>query len=730
MSLKMRVAEVLLCVCLDLVLVHGLSLVPVRASPWLWLWCGALVRSALLLSCCWMRGSTELHSIGVLCFHFPVYTGLLWALDQPTEEQLWGCHSWTRVLQGYAVTALAWVYWGDVSPLLLSASAFVRSRLSPSPPDDTATDHRLQRLLGYMRPYFWRFTVVVILVFLSSYGEMAFPQYTGRVADWIMNNEAPDAFTEAVTVMALLTVASAVLEFICDLTYNVTMSHIHTVVQGEVFQAVLKQDISFFQATTTGELVSRITTDTNSLSEALSETLSLLMWYSARLAFILFFMLRQSVRLTLLTCMVLPLIWELPKLLGQFRQAISKQVTDSLAKENQVATETFSNMKTVRSFANEDGETERYRRSLDHTYALNKKEAAAYSATTWANSMTTLALKVGILYYGGTLVTRGAVSGGDLVAFVLYELQFTSAVDSVMRFYPEVKKAIGGSEKIFQYLDRIPQSPPDGTLAPEKLEKDIEFKNVTFAYPGMTESSQVLKGASFKLILGKTNALVGLNSSGKSTCVKLLQRFYQPQEGVILLDGNPLHTYKSQYLHHTMAVVSQDCLLFSRSVEENIKYGLETASEEDVRRAAELACAHTFITELSDGYNTDAGEKGGQVSGGQKQRISIARALIRRPQILILDNATSDLDAETEKKVHDALSRLPDQCTLLLISNKMELVRSADHVVYLHEGKAPEQGTHQQLMQLGGHYAALVDKQDAGFHRPGQRINQSIKVYL
>uniref|UniRef100_A0AAV2MFR1 ABC transmembrane type-1 domain-containing protein n=1 Tax=Knipowitschia caucasica TaxID=637954 RepID=A0AAV2MFR1_KNICA len=153
-----------------------------------------------------------------------------------------------------------------------------------------------------------------------SSGEMAFPQYTGRVADWIMNNEAPDAFTEAVTVMALLTVASAVLEFICDLTYNVTMSHIHTVVQGEVFQAVLKQDISFFQATTTGELVSRITTDTNSLSEALSETLSLLMWYSARLAFILFFMLRQSVRLTLLTCMVLPLIWELPKLLGQFRQ--------------------------------------------------------------------------------------------------------------------------------------------------------------------------------------------------------------------------------------------------------------------------------------------------------------------------------------------------------------------------------------------------------------------------
>lgn len=281
-----------------------------------------------------------------------------------------------------------------------------------------------------------------------------------------------------------------------------------------------------------------------------------------------------------------------------------------------------------------------------------------------------------------------------------------------MRYHPEVKKAIGASEVIFQYLDRKPRIPVDGTLAPEKLTKAIEFKDVKFSYSDkIDESSLVLKGASFKIHLGKTNALVGLNGCGKSTCVKLLERFYQPQQGLILLDGKPLQEYQSQYLHQKMAVVSQDCLLFGRSVQENIAYGCEGVSDSDVKAAAEQACAHDFIsTLLSDGYNTDAGEKGGQVSGGQKQRIAIARALIRKPQILILDNATSDLDAKTEKEVHETLLRQPGERTVLLISNKMEVVQRAQHIVCLHEGLVQEQGTHTELMERGGFYRRLVEQ--------------------
>lgn len=736
---KMSYFFPVLCVCLDVCVVHTIRLAQLSplllSHPFITLWVGALTRASLLAflaftypgSQPWSKSFEGIQSLGVLCFHFPVYATLLWVLGQSTMEELWGWHSWERVLQGYIVTLVAWLYWSRyVSSLLISwgqyISSFIKRTPSQKPKEETGAS--LKRLMGYMQPFFWRFVAVLILVFLSSYGEMAIPQYTGRMADWIMNEEAPDAFTEAITIMTLMTIASAVLEFICDLTYNITMSRIHTSVQGVVFQAVLKQEIAFFDATSTGELVSRITTDTNSVSEALSEELSLLMWYTARFGFLLFYMVSQSWKMTLLTCMGLPIIWVIPKLTGRFHQTIAVQVQESLAKANQVATETFSNMKTVRSFANEDGETEKYRLRLEDTYALNKKEAAAYAASTWANSMTTLALKVCILYYGGTLVTRGAVSSGDLVSFVLYELQFASAVEAVMRYYPQVKKAIGASEKIFEYLDRKPQVPPDGTLAPENLQGHIQFKNVTFSYNGkLNEENLVLKNISLEVKPGQITALVGLNRSGKSTCVKLLERFYQPIGGEILLDGKPLKSYKDQYLHDKIAVVSQECVLFARSVRENIKYGYEHVSDEEMYRAANLASAHKFIMELPNKYDTDAGEKGGQVSGGQKQRIAIARALIRRPKVLILDNATSDLDTENEYQVHQALTDQAKDCSVLLISNKMSVVEKASHIIVIDRGMVKEEGNHEELMNNKGLYAGLVEKQNKSCFRNEEELN-------
>ncbi|XP_042346306.1 LOW QUALITY PROTEIN: antigen peptide transporter 1 [Plectropomus leopardus] len=735
---KMSYFSPLLFMCLDVCVVHAIRLAhfsPLLFShPFITLWGGGITRAGLLAlltltypgSLPWMRSFKGLQSLGVLCFHFPVYTTLLWALGQPTVEELWGWHSWERVLQGYAVTVVSWLYWSRyVSSLLMSLGRYISSLLTRTPSEETKDDTRaaLNRLMGYMLPYSWRFVSVLCLVVLSSCGEMAIPQYTGRVADWIINEEAPDAFTDAIRIMTLMTFASAVLEFVCDLMYNVTMSRIHTAVQGSVFQAVLKQEIAFFKAT--GELVSRVTTDTNEMSEALSEKLSLLMWYTARFGFLMVFMVSQSWKMSLLTCMGLPIIWVIPELTGHFHQSIAVMVQDSLAKANQVATETFSCMKTVRSFANEDGETERYRQKLEDTYALNKKEAAAYAATTWANSMTTLALKVCILYYGGTLVTRGHVSSGDLVSFVLYELQFASAVEAVMHYYPAVRKAIGASEKIFEYLDRKPKVPPEGTLAPENLEGRIQFKKVTFSYSGSSDEKLVLKGLSLEIKPGQVTALVGLNRSGKSTCVKLLERFYQPQEGEILLDGKPLQSYKDQYLHGKIAVVSQDCVLFARSVRENIKYGYEDASDEEMYRAAKMASAHEFIMELSSGYETDAGEKGGQVSGGQKQRIAIARALIRRPKILILDNATSDLDTENAYQVHQALLSQTNDCTVLLISNNMSVVEKANNIIVLNDGTVEEEGGHDELLKKGGLYAELVRKQNMGFHRGEEERNDT-----
>uniref|UniRef100_A0A673IEZ1 Transporter 1, ATP-binding cassette, sub-family B (MDR/TAP) n=1 Tax=Sinocyclocheilus rhinocerous TaxID=307959 RepID=A0A673IEZ1_9TELE len=553
--------------------------------------------------------------------------------------------------------------------------------------------------------------------YLSTFqSEMAIPHYTGKMTDWIMNEDEPEAFNHAITVMTLMTIMSAVCEFVCDLIYNITMSRIHTSIQGLVFQSVLNQDIAFFDKASTGDIVSRITTDTNTMSESLSEKLSLLMWYFMRVIFLFGSMLLLSTRLSIFTALGLPIIWIIPEFSGQFYQKLSVQVQESLAKANDVATETFSSMKTVRSFANEDGETERYRKCLEDTYALNKVEAAGYAASTWTNSMSSLALKVSILYYGGRLVTGSDVSSGDLVSFVLYELQFTSAVEVLMSYWPHVKKAVGASEKIFEYVDRKPDIPPDGSLTPQSLKGHVQFKNITFAYPKRPDTDVL------KLKPGQITALVGPSGSGKSTIVSLLERFYQPQNGEILLDQKPLLEYKDQYLHEKISVVSQEPVLFARSVRENIKYGKENASDEEMRAAAKLANADDFIDNLPKGYDTDAGEKGGQVSGGQKQRIAIARALIQKPQILVLDDATSSLDTESEHRVYSALQK---NCTVLLISHRLSGVEDADHIIFLRDGEVAEEGNHEELLAKHGFYEEFVNQQNTSIHRNTEDVTNS-----
>uniref|UniRef100_A0A6Q2YA24 Transporter 1, ATP-binding cassette, sub-family B (MDR/TAP) n=1 Tax=Esox lucius TaxID=8010 RepID=A0A6Q2YA24_ESOLU len=703
----------LLFLCMDVCVVQTVRLAQLSPlllpHPFITLWGGSLIRGCLLFflafafpgSHPWTSSFEGLQSIGVLCLLCPLYISLLWACGQSILEQLWGWHSWLGV-SSYCVTVVAWLYWTRYVPSFLT---------TPTKDSKEKSGASLEKLVAYMKPYIIRFGAVFILVVLSSLGEMAIPYYTGRMTDWIMNEGEPDAFTYAITVMSLITIMSAVCEFVCDLIYNVTMSRIHTSIQSELFQAVLKQEIDFFDQRQTGDLVSRITTDTNEMSESLSEKLSLLMWYFMRVTFLFIFMLKLSWKLSLFTAMGLPIIWVIPKISGKWYQELGAKVQKSLAEANDVATETFSSMKTVRSFANEEGETERYKERLEKTYSLNKEEAVAYAASTWTNSMSSLLLKVSILYYGGSLVTGGTVSSGDLVSFVLYELQFSSAVEAVMSCYPRVMRAIGGSEEIFEYMDRKPQVPPEGSLAPQTLKGLVQFKNVTFFYP-TREDTPVLKDLSLELRPGKITALVGECGSGKSTCVNLLERFYMPKKGKILLDGEPLENYKDQYLHDKISVVSQEPVLFARSVKENIKYGCEGASDEEVYRAAELANAHKFITDLPDGYDTDAGEKGGQVSGGQKQRIAIARALIRQPRILVLDDATSNLDTESEYLVHQALLKDSNPCSVLLIAHKLSTVEKANHIVVLHDGKVLEEGSHVELLAKGGRYADLVKKQN------------------
>ncbi|XP_045691483.1 antigen peptide transporter 1 isoform X2 [Phyllostomus hastatus] len=539
---------------------------------------------------------------------------------------------------------------------------------------------------------------------------MAIPFFTGRLTDWILQDKTAAAFTRNIILMSILTIASAVLEFVGDGIYNSTMGHVHSRLQGEVFGAVLRQETEFFQQNQTGAITSRITEDTSTLSESLSEKLSLLLWYLVRGLCLLGLMLWGSLSLTVVTLVALPLLFLLPKKLGKWYQVLAAQVQESLAKSSQVAIEVLSAMPTVRSFANEEGEAQKFRQKQQEMKALNQKEALAYAVNLWTTSISGMLLKVVILYIGGQLVTSGVVSSGNLVTFVLYQMQFTTAVEVLLSTYPSVLKAVGSSEKIFEYMDRIPCYPASGVLTPANLEGLVQFQDVSFAYPNRPDVP-VLQGLTFTLRPGEVTALVGPNGSGKSTVAALLQNLYQPTEGKLLLDGKPLPQYEHHYLHRQVAAVGQEPVLFGRSFQENIAYGLiQKPTMEEVIAAAVESRAHSFISELPQGYSTEVGEAGSQLSGGQRQAVALARALIRKPRVLILDDATSALDANNQLWVEQLLYQSPERCSrsVLLITQCLSLVEQADHILFLEGGTICEAGKHQQLMKNRKHYSMMV----------------------
>uniref|UniRef100_A0A8C3FPX2 Uncharacterized protein n=1 Tax=Chrysemys picta bellii TaxID=8478 RepID=A0A8C3FPX2_CHRPI len=534
----------------------------------------------------------------------------------------------------------------------------------------------------------------------SVAGEMAFPYYLGRMTDWIINEGDPSVFIRAVWDMSLIAVGSAVTEFICDVVYKETMNRTHMHIQSQVFRSVLRQEIAFFHANRTGDITSRVTVDTDAMSEALSEKLNLLMWSGMRGIFLYSLMVQVSPRLALFTTVGLPLILLVPKFSGKFHQAVLRAIQDSLARSGEVVRESVSSIETVRSFATEDEESRRYEAALAETHRLKKRhdlERELYLLFCQVSGDGgTQASGGGSLWLDGLQIRAGLLTKGSLVSFVLYQW------DTLASTCGDLLSNVGAAEKVFEYLDREPAVRTDGTRAPESLQGHVSFHNVSFSYPSRPDR-QVLKDVSFELRPGEVTALVGLNGSGKSTCVGLLERFYEPQAGEILLDGVPLREYEHRYLHRQVALVGQEPVLFSGSIRENIAYGLGGCGEEQVTRAARAAHASGFIVELDSGFETDVGEKGGQLSAGQKQRIAIARALICQPAVLILDEATSALDIR-----QSVLSR--GRRTVLVIAHRMQMVENADRIVVLEGGAVAEEGTHTELMGRKGPYYRLVQR--------------------
>ncbi|XP_063310365.1 ABC-type oligopeptide transporter ABCB9 [Pelobates fuscus] len=680
------------------------------------------------------RLKASLTPMTLVCYLIATYAMIKLLLYSEEEKPVrdpwfWSLFAWTWISS--ALTLCAWSQLGHVSPCIEEPRSY--SVLSGDQGEALGCNRKedvkrefsgatVGRLLSYCKQDSLYLVAAFLFLILCTLGEIFSPYYTGLVIDGIVVQRSLKKFSSAVVILAVLAVGSSFSAGVRGGLFTVTFARLNVRIRNLLFRSLVSQEISFFDENHTGDIISRLTSDTTIVSDVVSENVNVFLRSSVKALGVIAFMFSLSWQLSVLTFMGFPIIMLVSRVYGKYYKKLSKEVQTALAQANSTAEETISSMKTVRSFANENSEANVYQEKLQQVYTLYIKEAIAYTYYVWSTGFTQLVLQISILYYGGHLVISGQMTSGNLISFVIYEFLLGDCIESVGSVYGGLMQGVGAAEKIFEFIDRKPKMVNDGTLAPENLEGKVEFRNVTFAYP-TRPASQVLMNMSFSLYPGKINALVGPSGSGKSSCVNILENFYSIQDGEVLLDGQPIKSYDHKYLHTKISMVSQEPVLFARSIQDNISYGLGPVPLEVVVNASKRANAHNFIIELQDGYNTETGEKGAQLSGGQKQRVAIARSLIRNPRVLILDEATSALDAESEHAIQQAMNSDLQNRTVLIIAHRLSTVKKAHNIIVLDQGKVVQQGSHKDLMEEGGLYSQLVQRQVSGM---GHSINLPI----
>ncbi|CAO4376960.1 unnamed protein product [Caenorhabditis nigoni] len=478
-----------------------------------------------------------------------------------------------------------------------------------------------------------------------------------------------------------------------------------------LFKAILHQDISFFDENKTGQLMSRITHDAESISNSLPTYIET----TIRNLFMIFgsapIMFCCSWQLSISTFITFPITLLVTKYYGLYVEKLSEEENDATAVSNETVEEVVSGIRTVRSFAAEKMEYMRYTKNTDAWFKISTKTVVLGTFYNYFFAMMWTIKDVVVYLYGGYLTLQGRMTPEALLTYAFYHWRLHAALNEFSSLFSDVMKTIGSSRKVIHIMNRIPELDYEiGTETPEVV-GSIVFEDIEFAYP-TRRTTNILNGINLSIEPGKTVALVGPSGNGKSTLVGLLQLFYSPQSGRILLDGTPIQNIDHHHYHTKIALVAQEPTLFSGTIRENILYGMEDGTDDDLMKASVMANVHEFVSKMEKGYDTECGEKGVQMSGGQKQRIAIARALIRNPRVLILDEATSALDAESESMVQEALNRCAKERTVIVIAHRLSTVRRADRIAVIEKGNVTEMGNHEDLMKnQNGLYYKMVQKQ-------------------
>lgn len=561
------------------------------------------------------------------------------------------------------------------------------------------------RLLTYVKPYLPRMILAIVCIILAASANLYVPWILRDIIDKVLASK--DMTTLNAIAAGIVVVFFLRGIFFFGQTY--LMSYIGQKVIIDIREAIYrhmqKLSLSYYEKRRTGQLMSYITNDVAAVQGALVESMIELVTESMTLIGSLTVMFYLHWKLSLLTLITAPLVGQAMNIFGKKLRNSSTLIQERAADITSVLQESISSVRVIKSFAREDFEIERFKIENQNNFRAQMKNSQIMATLTPIIEFVAALGVTMIIWYGGREVINGNLTAGSLIAFLVYAVNLSNPIKRLSRVYGNIQKAMAAAQRVFDVLDTKPEieDAPDAKVLAQ-IDGHVAFQQVTFEYkPG----EAALKNVDLEVQPGQVVAVVGPSGAGKTTIANLIPRFYDPVAGSIAIDGIDIKTVTLKSLREQIGIVPQETVLFNGTVYSNILYGRLDATKDEIMAAAKAANAHNFIMDMPDGYETQIGERGSKLSGGQRQRISIARAILKNPRILILDEATSALDTESEKLVQEAIDKLMVGRTSFVIAHRLSTVQRADVIVVMERGKIAEQGTHDELLALGGLYSKL-----------------------
>jgi subfamily B ATP-binding cassette protein MsbA len=569
----------------------------------------------------------------------------------------------------------------------------------------------LRRFLTFARPYRARFALAGVCILAGSVLHFLFPYLIGVLIDSVFSNQRA-AYGNTVLLLVAVIVGGAVADFLRAYQTSYLSERIISDLREHLYDHVQSLSMSYYDEHRTGDVLSHISNDAAVVQSTLSSAILSFPQHIFTLMLGVVMIFLTNWRLSLYLVCALPLLIAVSLAFGGPLRRLSRIIQEQFSAWVVVMEEGLSCQRIVRAFGRNKYEVGRFAKTVESYFQTSTRRARIQAAFDSVVTMTIFASLAGLFWVGGREIMLGRLTTGGLVSFIIYGTFLISPLMGLSRLYIALQTSLGAGERILALLKITPEvvDAPDAYDLPDERGA-IEITDLTFSYGRNGDAARpVLHNINLTIPQGKTVAVVGPSGAGKTTLINLIARFYEQQAGAITIAGHSLADITQDSLRKALAVVPQDTVLFNGTVRENIAYGKLDASHEEITAAAQAANAHDFISQLPDGYETMVGERGVKLSGGQRQRIAIARAILKNPHFLILDEATSSLDNESERLVQDALERLMEGRTTLVIAHRLTTVERADEIVVLKDGEIVERGTHKNLLAQAGMYHRLYTR--------------------